>query len=280
MVALAIIIFAVLLYIVIKAVQKQNGPGMPSPNNTFPFESVLPFADNNPSVRGRIGESKVSSVLRSLPPEYLVINDVTIPDQDAALHDNHTTQIDHIVVSPYGIFVIETKNYTGWIFGAEEAKKWKETFKTKRGLFFYNPIKQNWGHTYALAEHLQLRIGVFKPIVVFSDDCQLHIDAKTPVVYISQLKDCIMSYAQELIPRQDIALIYNRICNLNLDGKTVENQHIRSIGDRFIEREATIQQGKCPRCGGALKLRNGKYGAFYGCSNYPKCRFTYNLQSQ
>ena len=105
-------------------------------------------------------------------------------------------------------------------------------------------------------------------------------DTKTPVVYISQLKDCIMSYAQELIPRQDIALIYNRICNLNLDGKTVENQHIRSIGDRFIEREATIQQGKCPRCGGALKLRNGKYGAFYGCSNYPKCRFTYNMQSR
>ena len=31
---------------------------------------------------------------------------------------------------------------------------------------------------------------------------------------------------------------------------------------------------KCPKCGSNLKIKLGKYGKFYGCSNYPKCTFT------
>ena len=99
---------------------------------------------------------RVSFILSSLPQEYHVINDVIIPDQVTDPSKKYTTQIDHVVVSPYGVFVIETKNYDGWILGAEETKKWKQTFKTTPTQSFYNPIKQNWGHTYALAEHLKL----------------------------------------------------------------------------------------------------------------------------
>lgn len=219
----------------------------------------------------------MSIVLHSLPQEYLVLDDVIIPDQVTNPSKNYTTQIDHVVVSPFGIFVIETKNYSGWIFGAEKSKRWKETFKTTQGRYFYNPIKQNWGHTFALAEHLKLNTSVFKPIVVFSDACELHVDSTTPVIYMSQLEGLILSYTQEIIPREEAPSIFNRLSNLNLVGEEIEDTHVQSIGERFIERELTTQQGKCPRCGGNLVLRNGKYGAFYGCSNYPKCRFTKDL---
>ena len=176
--------------------------------------------------------------------------------------------------------MIETKNYSGWIFGSEESKRWKETFKTTRARFFYNPIKQNWGHAYALAEHLGLNIGVFKPIVVFSDNCDLNVESKTPVVYSCQLKDLLLNYTREIIPQKDVPLIFNRLSNISLAGENIARTHIQSIGERLSEKETAMQNGRCPRCGGELRLRNGKYGAFYGCSNYPKCRFTYNTRSK
>lgn len=233
------------------------------------------FAEKDPAQLGKQGEYEVSSVLSSLPEGYLVVNDLIIPDQN----NIHTTQIDHIVISPFGIFVIETKNYSGWIFGSEDSKRWKQTFKTKQAHYLYNPIKQNWGHTFALAEHLNLNIKVFKPIVVFTSNCRLNLEElKTPVIYTSQLKDLILCYKQEIIPREDIAYIYNKLIKINLTGEEFEKQHVQSIGVRLSEKETAIKNGRCPQCGGELKLRNGKYGQFYGCSNYPNCRFTLNMR--
>lgn len=228
------------------------------------------------SDRGKIGENKVSEVLETLPQKYHIINNVIIPDQKDISNKDYTTQIDHLIVSPFGIFVIETKNYSGWIFGAENTKRWKETFPTESH-FFYNPIKQNWGHTYALAERLQLNVRYFKPIVVFSDGCELHVEATTPVVYMSQLVELILNYTQVILSEKEIALILSKISNLNLIVTEIENKHIQSIGERFEGKKETISEGRCPRCGGHLKLRNGKYGQFYGCSNYPQCRFTHKV---
>ena len=118
---------------------------------------------DSPEQIGTRGEHKVSCVLRNLPENYYVIDDLTIPTR------NSTTQIDHVVVSVYGIFVIETKNYSGWIYGSNNTKKWKQCFPSKSN-YFYNPIKQNWAHIYALSELLKLDTQTFKPVVVFSDE--------------------------------------------------------------------------------------------------------------
>ncbi len=232
---------------------------------------IIKAIRRNPSRQGVIGESQVSRVLGSLPNGYLVINNVIIPNQQA------TSQIDHVVVSPYGIFVIETKNYKGWIFGAENSEKWKETFRTTRGNYFRNPIKQNWGHVYALADYLNLDRRVFKPIVVFSDDASLDVQSTTPVIYMSQLKPFILSYTQEIIPLRDVEILYNRISKANLVGTDWEEKHTKSVKERIARQEFDLMQGICPKCGGRLVLRNGRYGAFYGCSNYPKCKFTHNI---
>ena len=228
----------------------------------------------NPSYIGKQGENRVASILRSLPKKYLTINNVIIPTEDS------TTQIDHVVVSPFGIFVIETKNYSGWISGTEKGKRWKESFKTTKGNYFYNPIRQNWVHTYALAKHLDLSIHAFKPIVVFSDNCELNVESSVPVIYMSQLKRVIQSYHQEIIPRKECPLLFNKLSRINLTGEENENNHIQSVRLSLIEKEIAVEEEKCPICGGSLILRSGKYGEFYGCSNYPKCRFTYNGHSE
>ena len=76
---------------------------------------VLYFYFFSASAKGRRGERAVASILSELPSsEYSVINDITLQDEHGS------TQIDHVIVSVYGIFVIETKNYSGWIMGAEK----------------------------------------------------------------------------------------------------------------------------------------------------------------
>ena len=68
---------------------------------------------------------------------------------------NGTTQIDHVFLSRFGIFVVETKNYNGWIFGSESQKSWTQVLHKKKSTF-QNPLHQNYRHTKALSEHLKI----------------------------------------------------------------------------------------------------------------------------
>lgn len=89
-----------------------------------------------PYIKGKLGEYIVQyHAKKFLNEDYILLNDLTFLDQD-----NQTTQIDHILLSPYGIFVIETKNYKGWIFGSSHQKIYKSSHK------FQNPLHQNYKH--------------------------------------------------------------------------------------------------------------------------------------
>lgn len=224
----------------------------------------------NAAAKGAVGETLVSTVLNKLPEDYLVINNVIVPNQQT------TSQIDHVVVSPYGIFVIETKNYTGRIYGTENSKYWKETFRTTGAKSFRNPIKQNWGHIYALSEYLNIDKRVFKPVVVFSNRAAFYITSYLPVVHMSELKGLILSYTQQIIPQSEVTSIFSRISQANLVGSEKGKMHTQTVRENLARQNDLINQGICPRCGGTLVLRNGRFGQFFGCSNYPQCRFTFN----
>ena len=111
---------------------------------------------------GSGGEGRVARRLAKLPQEdYQTVNDIMLPTVDG-----ETTQVDHVVVSRYGIFVIETKDYNGWIFGGENQRIWTQWFKGGRWsgpqkFHFQNPIRQNWRHIYAMADCLELPCRYF-----------------------------------------------------------------------------------------------------------------------
>ncbi len=99
--------------------------------------------------RGRDGEKAVAKVLRRLPHrDYRVFNDIWI---DAGKGNQ---QIDHLVVSTRGIFVIETKAHAGFIHGHEQAQYWEQKFRMS-SRSFYNPLLQNGAHIKALTKDLQ-----------------------------------------------------------------------------------------------------------------------------
>ncbi|MGK2926409.1 MAG: nuclease-related domain-containing protein [Lysobacterales bacterium] len=116
-----------------------------------------------PPRKGARGERVVHSLLRQSlhPSEYAILRDVTLP------YEGGTTQIDHVVVSRFGIFVIETKNLAGWIYGAETDSHWTQSFGHFR-VEFHNPLRQNHAHLRALQALLGLRATKFHSLVVFT----------------------------------------------------------------------------------------------------------------
>lgn len=229
---------------------------------------VLIVKFKSPNIKGSIGERKVSKVLNTLDNnEYKVINNVMIRT------DRGTAQIDHVVISVYGIFVIETKNYKGLIFGNEYDDNWKQVIY-KRSERFRNPIKQNYGHVATLKERLNLdKDLLIISIIAFTNRASLKVNTKTPVIYDNNVVSYIRSYNNKLISEDYVKRIYYDLLMSNIDSKDTRKEHVHSIRKNLRERENNINNNICPRCGKVLVKRQGKHGEFIGCSGFPKCRF-------
>ena len=206
---------------------------------------------------------------------YRQINNVTIPTPDG------TTQIDHIIVSRYGIFVIETKNMNGWIFGDAKSAEWTQTFPG--GKFkFQNPLRQNYRHTKCLSDFLGIEHEKLHSIVMFWGGAQFKTTMPENVMdkgYTGYIK----SKTAVLFSDEEVGQIVEAIQTGKLP-KTwaTRNQHIASLKERH-SKPATpavnlpVGETACPKCGQAMIKRTVKKGAnagesFWGCSTYPKCR--------
>lgn len=222
--------------------------------------------------RGKYGETCVANILSTLPQEeYFILNDIFLKNGDK------TTQIDHIVVSVYGIFIIETKTYNGWIYGDSNKDYWTQNLWGNK-YPLYNPIFQNEGHIrFLISNFKEIRdkqLSVF-PIIVFVNCTNFDIRGNNgSVLPLRYLKDYILEFDQRKLAVEDCMNIVSKITEHNILDKDERLNHIQSVKQTIARYNDQITNGLCPRCGGQLILRNGKYGNFYGCSNFPKCRFT------
>lgn len=226
------------------------------------------FAIFQEKIKGILGEKAVARNLSGLPAnQYKLLNDIMLKTEYG------TTQIDHIVVSIYGIFVIETKNYKGWITGSEYGEQWTKNMYGKK-YSFRNPIKQNYAHVKAMEKKTGLAESDFIPIVAFSRNSEIKVKTSKPVVYIGQVKRVIQSYHEMKFSEGKIEEIANNILSANITSKDAKKQHVKQIKTEVNNQKNMISNNICPKCGGTLIKRKGKYGTFIGCSNYPKCRYT------
>lgn len=200
------------------------------------------------------------------------INNVTIPTP------NGTTQIDHVIVSRYGVFVVETKNMDGWIFGDEKNSQWTQSIFGRK-YKFQNPLHQNYRHTKALSEFLGIDHDKFISVVMFWGECEFKTALPANVMskgYTSYIK----RYTTVLFSDQEVQDIATALRDGMLP-KTwaTRRQHVTSLKERFSSTTS------CPKCGNPLVLRTAKSGAnagsqFYGCTKYPACRYVAKLEPQ
>lgn len=239
----------------------------------FFISLIVLFKLYQADLKGAIGEQNVALRLRSLDKsKYKVINNVVLKAGE------YTSQIDHIVISDYGVFVIETKNYKGWILGHERSEYWTQViFQRKEKL--YNPIRQNLGHIRTLKKCLSAYPTIpYNSIIAFSSRATIKVTTNTDVVYTSQLLRTIKQYTNCNLTEQEKENIFEAIKAMNSIATYDKKEHVQSIKQRIEKRENAIRENKCPQCGSDLILRKGKFSTFLGCTNYPKCKHTIKLQ--
>lgn len=227
--------------------------------------AVLLAYFNSPGYKGKSGERAVDNALQSCGYEKrYTVTDLTF------VSDGKSVQIDHVLINAYGLFVIETKNYGGRIYGSDGQHEWTQVLgRTKNK--FYNPVKQNATHVYHLNKVLPKKVPIHA-VVVFVRNNTAYITSNN-VVGLSSLPAYLSRYRAAVLSDDDIEMLYSFLLNLKASCPVSSEEHINGI----YEMRRNVASNICPRCGGNLIVKSGRYGDFFGCVNYPDCTFTKNF---
>ncbi len=219
-----------------------------------------------PNIKGRLGEARVNRILNRMANKYggRLIYDVIVPGEDGK-----TSQIDHILVCTHGLFVVETKNYAGRIYGNEKQHDWTQVLaygRVKNKL--YNPLMQNYTHIRRLKELLPEWADPIGAVVFVRGNVG-YIDAEG--VYSLRGLKRVINDAVETLSESKVTVLADAIQHYKDNPVTTSKEHVKSIKDAGKK----LRSGICPRCGGELVLRISKNDGskFWGCSNYPNCTF-------
>ncbi|WP_025652677.1 MULTISPECIES: nuclease-related domain-containing protein [unclassified Psychrobacter] len=159
--------------------------------------------------KGILGETviNVAMWLKLEKDVYHRLNNVTLP-----LPNGGSTQIDHVIVSIYGIFVIETKNYKGWIFGNEKQRQWTQAFPNGRKYKFQNPLRQNYLHIKTLADLLELEMSYFHSMIAFIGECELKTRDELPEhVLTNGMASYVKKKQDKLLTDEEVKSIVEQI---------------------------------------------------------------------
>ena len=258
--------------------------------------------------KGKLGEFGVNMLGKVFldPKVYHRVNNVTIPADDG----QGTTQIDHIFVSPYGVFVIETKNINGWIFGGEHEPNWTQKLNKRHSQRFQNPLRQNYKHTKTLAELLELPPEKLISVIVFVGD---RTEFKTPMppnVRICRgYVDYIKEHQTQILSQEEVGHVLATIEEKRIaKGFKTDRKHVAYVRALKEEKQQAARTQvtpvpvyrtpaapasvpstdpapvmdaatapTCQKCGSVMVARTATRGPnagnqFWGCPRYPACR--------
>lgn len=188
--------------------------------------ALLVSAFRLPAIKGKLGELFVAKGLKTNLPsnQYQIINDVTLP-----LGDGGTTQIDHIVISSFGIFVIETKNMKGWIFGSEKQATWTQTiYRSKQT--FQNPLRQNFKHIKVLSDLLKLPEDTFNSVIIFTHNSEFKSQMPTNVGHLNPMIAYIKGFKVNLLSLEQQNEIEKAINSNKLErGFKTNKNHVKYL---------------------------------------------------
>jgi predicted RNA-binding Zn-ribbon protein involved in translation (DUF1610 family) len=241
--------------------------------------AILSFL-KTPFMKGVIGEAMINwSANWFLDKQiYTLYKNLTLPTEDGG-----TTQIDHVIVSRYGVFVIETKNMKGWIFGSANQKTWTQKIYRHTNKF-QNPLHQNYKHTQTLQSALSIESDKLFSLVVFIGDSEFKTPMPDNVVYAGGYIRFIKSKQQPILNIKEVIGICQTLESSRLKPSIKTHAaHVRHV-KTVIAHKQQPAENTCPKCGRPMVIRTAKSGEnqgnqFWGCSGFPKCRTVKSLVS-
>lgn len=185
---------------------------------------------------GEIGELETQLILEKVPGKTWFLRNLYIN-----CNNGQKTEIDLIMLHTSGIYVIESKNFKGWIYGKEEDIKWCQVFNKKHKNFFYNPMRQNQNHIKNLIEAMgtePINTKIIYSVIVFSDDCELvNINWNERHTFVTQRKKLLEilkdKLNQEIYQEKVLEELYYKLlpyCNASEEEK---EKHIEYIKNRY-----------------------------------------------
>ena len=219
--------------------------------------------------KGNKGESLVKKTLKSIKEYHKVINDFTYVNKSTKV----SHQIDHILIHPHGIFVIETKNYYGTIISDTGDVFWMKVVKGERTIIS-NPIKQNKSHTSLINKLLDKQYEVIS-VIVFAKNNAPYVGDHN-VINLKDLKLLIKIHPYKtLLEKKDIDSVYKKLKSLHDD--ISKEEHLESIEKLKEKQQAVrddmafaIETRTCPICGNKITIK----GSEYSCSN---CKYRFDI---
>ncbi|WP_256864695.1 nuclease-related domain-containing protein [Marinilactibacillus piezotolerans] len=187
--------------------------------------------------KGNVGEFKIFRLFEQINVTSKIMTNLYIPKSNG-----QTTEIDTVFICCWGIFVIESKNYSGWIYGNEKQRQWTQTFKNGQKFKFFNPIWQNSGHITALKEALRLSDDqLYRSLIVFSDHSTLKkIDYNkqtATVLYRTQLKRYVKSVIQSSPPvlqKEHVEAVAQRLSSYQRVNSSTKQRHIDQVKQKQL----------------------------------------------
>ena len=279
-----IFVIAIIIVLIVKLLIRFSGSNGSSNNNSS--TTMFPESVEEKGIRG---EREVAHIVDW---SCTRINAIPIKDLYLPWSDGSTAQIDELIIATSGIYVIEMKNYKGWIFGNENNQYWTQVLykgysggSTKNRL--YNPIRQNASHIACLRKNLKGYKGPIHSLVVFSDEAEFKdVTVNSSDVYLlyeshlNRMIHGIDSAYKDRISENEINDIHTKLLQISFG--TDSTHHVEKIHQRLAEKKERLEKGLCPLCGAPLVVRTAKKGPnagsrFLGCSRYPDCRYARNI---
>jgi Nuclease-related domain len=172
------------------------------------------------------GEALLSRAVLSnfASPDYHLLNHVTLRV------NNGTTQVDHILVSRFGVFVVETKDYRGWLFANESQPHWTQVLFHWR-FRFQNPIVQNQRHVLAVQRLLDfLPSDAIKSAVVLTGDAEFKTEIPRGVFRVPEFIGYIRGHSNEVMSLNRVQFCVGRLETERLAvTRKTDVEHIQSI---------------------------------------------------
>lgn len=231
--AIFLVIFYIFILVLIARVITSSSKKKSSTQNQTPSPSKLHgkrCCDTSTD-----GEIELLNLLKSTlnTDEYYIFSDIIIPDGA-----NSTTEIDHVVISNHGIFVIENKDYTGWIFGQPRQKKWTQVLKGGKKISRPNPLHQNYGHKLALQKALPFVLpSRFYSIIAFSRRAEFKTEIPDDVFFYDEIPDVIKCIADERIDMPRVLLSIGKLSYLCQAPTSDRQEHINNVSKKLSEKE-------------------------------------------
>lgn len=188
--------------------------------------------------KGNYGEFLTFKMLEEIDKESKILTNLYIPREDESY-----TEIDLVMIDQKGIYVFESKNYSGWIFGNESNKNWTQTFKNGYKNKFYNPIWQNAIHINALKYVTQLPDGVFHSYILFSERCvlkKINVSSENVIVINrDRLKNVLIrsrAFTEQRLTVEQVKKIYLLLKSYGLAENSIKEAHINNIRNKYNDR--------------------------------------------